>query len=78
MEPVSEFKSIREIAAGLIADYHRKYPNKPPIGYDEEKAIIEALKVTQMPAPVVKAAMQMEALLNDGDRDWLERLRIKV
>lgn len=75
---MAEFKSIREIAAELVADYHRKYPHRPKISGDEHKAIVEALKVTQMPAPVVQAAMQMEALLNDGDRDWLERLRIKV
>lgn len=70
-------RPIREIADELIANYERKYPNRPTLRRDERLALINALKVTQMPAPVVEAAIRMEQL-NAGDRDWLERIGIKL
>lgn len=72
-----DLRPIREIADELIANYERQYPHHTPLRKDERLALIEALKVTQMPAPVVEAAIRMEQLTAQ-DRDWLERLRIKV
>lgn len=74
---MGDLRSIREIAAELVANYHRKYPGKRPISGDEYNAIVDALKVTHIPAPVVEAAIRMEQL-NAKDRDWLARIGIKL
>lgn len=60
---MAEFKSVREIAAEMVAAHRRKQSGMPP----------------RMPLPeqVVEAAIQMETL-NAKDRDWLERIGIKV
>jgi hypothetical protein len=74
---MGEFKSIREIAAQIVADYHRKYPNRPRLSDDDNKAIVAAVTGMNMPVPVVKAAMNMEALSRD-DHDFMKRLGIRV
>jgi hypothetical protein len=81
-------ESNREMAKRLVEDYHRRHPKPKNFTDEQYRAIVDSMygmfvdavkqpRDSPLPAPLVEIAIEMEKL-NARDRDWLERIGIKL